>query len=121
MKYEQYQRTLVRHGLGEPDGAVLLHLLGSGSRGGCLVADLSGMFTDDKLLLPALRRLEHDELVVCRFVIHHGDSVFMTDTGRDVAEELFRSATGLSGETVRPLSGDSAARRMDKNLRSVFG
>ena len=116
VKYEQYRRTLARHGLGEPDGTVLLRLLGNGSPVGCRIADLSGMFADAWRLPEAIRRLERDGLVA-----RLGSRVFMTDMGRDVAGELFRCATGSMAETIRPLPRNSAARRMDENLRSVFG
>lgn len=114
MRYEQYRMALARHGLGEPDGTVLLRLLGNGSPLGCWITDLSGMFADDRLLPEALRLLEHYELVV-----RLGNRVFMTDTGKDVAEELFRSTTGSPAAPVRSL--DAVARRTDENLRSVFG
>lgn len=114
MMNEQYRMVLARHGLGEPDGAILLRLLGRKSITGCRFADLSGMFG---LLPEILRRLEHD-----KFIIRRDDRIFLTGTGEDVARDLFRIAIGFTpAVSGRSLPEDAAARRTDENLRSVFG
>ena len=114
MMNEQYRIVLARHGLGEPDGAILLRLLGRKSSNGCRFADLSGMFG---LLPEILRCLEHG-----KFIIRRDGRIFLTGTGEDVARDLFRSVVG---ERLVPpgrfLPEDAAARRTDENLRSVFG